>query len=199
MLKTTYFKFLFDCTLNINLCIVLNLVEFLQKQLKNLKDALKKCLDKRKQMTRSGAAASSLPKCKFFDQMTFLHEKSENLPTESNININPPREEQDPFRSPPPSPAISVTDIAREKTVRSHSKSKARNLDDTETMLLKQLQHVDREIETAMQSPRIETEEELFCRSLIPVLSGLPVRKKRMAKIKISQLLYEIEFDETCD
>ncbi|XP_065068912.1 uncharacterized protein LOC135694146 [Rhopilema esculentum] len=33
-------------------------VEFLQRHLKNLKDNLKKCLDKRNRMTRSGAAAT---------------------------------------------------------------------------------------------------------------------------------------------
>jgi hypothetical protein len=51
----------------------------LQRQRKNLKDNLKKCLDKRQQMTKSGqsgAAASSLPQCKYFEQMKFLHEKT---------------------------------------------------------------------------------------------------------------------------
>ena len=36
-------------------------------------------------MTRSGAAASSLPKCKYFEQMRFLHENTANRPTESNM------------------------------------------------------------------------------------------------------------------
>ena len=36
-------------------------------------------------MTRSGAPASVLPQCKFFEQMRFLHEKTANKPTESNI------------------------------------------------------------------------------------------------------------------
>ena len=63
--------------------------DFLQKKLKNLKDTLKKCLDKRNRMTRSGAAASNLPKCRLFDQMAFLHEKSANKPTESNVDIVP--------------------------------------------------------------------------------------------------------------
>jgi hypothetical protein len=39
-------------------------------------------------------------------------------------------------------------------------------------------------------------EDELFCKSLIPMLKGLPLKKKRFAKIKISELLYNIEFDE---
>ena len=36
-------------------------------------------------MTRSGAAACSLPKCKYFEKMRFLHEKTVNRPTKSNI------------------------------------------------------------------------------------------------------------------
>ena len=33
-----------------------------------------------------------------------------------------------------------------------------------------------------------------FCNSLAPVLQGLPIKKARPAKLKISQLLFEIEF-----
>ena len=36
-------------------------------------------------MSKSGAAPSSLPKCKYFEQMRFLHDKTANRPTDSNI------------------------------------------------------------------------------------------------------------------
>ena len=39
-------------------------------------------------------------------------------------------------------------------------------------------------------------EETNFAKSIIPVLKGLPVKKKRLAKTKINQLLYEIEFEQ---
>ena len=76
----------------INILCTQFLVEFLQKQLKNLKDSLKKCLDKRTKMTRSGAAASSLPKCRYFEQMAFLYGSVDNRPTESNLSslLSPP-------------------------------------------------------------------------------------------------------------
>ncbi|XP_046841156.1 uncharacterized protein LOC124435262 [Xenia sp. Carnegie-2017] len=64
-------------------------VAFLQKIYKNLKDSLKKCLDKRRAMTRSGAPAGCLPTCKYFELMRFLHEKTSNLPTHSNVDISP--------------------------------------------------------------------------------------------------------------
>ena len=61
------------------------LVEFLQKQLKYLKDHLKKCLDRRSKLSKSGAPALSLPKCNYFEVMRFLHDKTANKPTESNL------------------------------------------------------------------------------------------------------------------
>ena len=77
-------------TLHVNMVIKILcmqfLAEFLQKQLKNLKDSLKKCLNKRTKMTRSGAAASSLPKCRYFEQMAFLYGSVGNRPTESNLS-----------------------------------------------------------------------------------------------------------------
>ena len=62
-------------------------VTFHQKQLKNVRDMLKRCLDKRSCMSRSGAAAMKLPKCQFFDQMAFLRETTSNKHTESNLPI----------------------------------------------------------------------------------------------------------------
>lgn len=60
-------------------------MELLQRTMKNLKDNFQKCIDKRMQKTRSGAPASSLHQCKYFEQMTSLREKTANKPTESNI------------------------------------------------------------------------------------------------------------------
>ena len=60
-------------------------VEFLKTKLKYLKDNLKKCLDRRSKVMRSGATASKLATCKYFDQLSFLHNKVSNKPTESNL------------------------------------------------------------------------------------------------------------------
>ena len=62
-------------------------MEFLQKQLKYLKDDLKKCLDRRLKLTKSGAPASSLPKCSYFEVIRFLHDKTANKPTENNLRL----------------------------------------------------------------------------------------------------------------
>lgn len=41
-----------------------------------------------------------------------------------------------------------------------------------------------------------ESEDTLYCKTLIPIMKQLPLKKKRLAKIKISQLPYQLEFDE---
>ena len=72
------------------------LVEYLQRQFKYLKDNLKKCLDRRANiMTKSGAAATSLPTCNYFNQMLYLVEGVGNQPTENHLE-NTFRESQAP-------------------------------------------------------------------------------------------------------
>lgn len=46
---------------------------------------MKRCIDKRSRLTRSGAAAHTLPKCKYFDTLLFLHDKVSNRETSSNV------------------------------------------------------------------------------------------------------------------
>ena len=86
--------------------IITFLVDFLQKQFKYLKDNLKKCLDKRSKMTKSGAAASTLPKCNYFDQMSFLCDKTVNRASDSNIILI----NNQNLQSPPQANRYSFTD-----------------------------------------------------------------------------------------
>ena len=115
-------------------------------------------------MTKAGATASSLPKCKYFDEMAFLHEKSCNRPSESNLQS--------------------------QKTL----SCKKRKVDVTEVHLTKQLSDTDNDIKKLLTES--ESEDSLYCRSLVPMLEMVPLKKKRLAKIRISQLLYELQFDE---
>ena len=101
---------------------------FLQKQLKNLRDMLKKCLDKRNRLSRSGAPARELPKCQLFDQMAFLCEISANKPSEGNLPLM-----VDPLGSPfsedsvitPPSPS-SIGEVIIETPIRPSQPSRKR-------------------------------------------------------------------------
>ena len=74
-----------DCNNIYRYMLISILVEFLQRQLKYLKDNLKKCLDSRSKLTESDAPASSLPICNYFEVMRFFHDKTANKPTERNL------------------------------------------------------------------------------------------------------------------
>ena len=83
-------KALIHVTLSNSDCSSYFSVMFLQKRLKNLRDMLKKCLDKRNRQSRSDAAARDLPRCRYFEHMAFLCETSANKPTESNLPSDSP-------------------------------------------------------------------------------------------------------------
>ncbi|XP_047146243.1 uncharacterized protein LOC124819091 [Hydra vulgaris] len=181
--------------------------DLLQKKLKNLKDTLRKCLDKRNRMTRSGAAASNLPKCKFFDQMTFLHEKSANKPTESNVDIVPDVASPSSFhsqcsftKSSPSTSSFSSELILTENRKRlSHTRSpiqkKARiknQNDESLSQLSQSLVECDKILKKSMEDGE-EDETTLFCRSLIPIMKELPIKENRRAMIKIKTLLFNMK------
>ena len=171
--------------------ILFVLADVLKKQLKNLKDTLTKCLNKRNKLTKSGA--SKLPKCKFFEQMAFLHEKTGNKPTQSNVNYNLESPEISNLGSPP-----SISSFRYEtKSVKEPCTTPARKkskIDTPEADLRKSLVETDLMIKKSME--QAEDEDSLYCRSLIPILKELPTKKKRLAKIKISQLLFDLQYDE---
>ncbi len=60
--------------------------------------------------------------------------------------------------------------------------------------ILKELTSTIEEIKNCGNEEK-ETEVHLYCKSLIPIISALPLRKQRMACMKISQLLFELEFE----
>ena len=145
-------------------------------------------------MTKSGAAASSLPKCKYFDEMAFLYEKSCNRPSESNLQL------QSTFISQPPSPVHAKFQEKNKTNTMSQVSGlscKKRKVDETEVHLMKQLSDTDNDIKKLQTES--ESQDSLYCRSLVPMLVMLPLKKKRFAKIRISQILYELQFDEKCD
>ena len=68
----------------------------------------------------------------------------------------------------------------------------------SDAIFLQQMKEFDDKIiktmEEKTEESREDCEDDLFCKSLVPILRGLPLRKKRFAKVKISSLLYDIEF-----
>ena len=71
------------------------------------------------------------------------------------------------------------------------------NRDVAELMILKQLSDID--VMYKKITDEDDDEDLLYCRSLVPILKGMPNKKKRLAKIKVSQLLFDIEFHDSLD
>jgi hypothetical protein len=64
-----------------------------------------------------------------------------------------------------------------------------------DTMLVKTLKDMEKpNIPAVSETTDADT---LFCKSLIPTLKGLPAKKNRQAKLKIQQVLYDLEFGES--
>ena len=85
----------------------------------------------------------------------------------------------------------------QEKTVQEREKN--RNPETTQKVtneeLLHQLKKVDAQIGEGQRESE-DCEDALYYKSLVPIMKALPLKKKRLAKIKISQLLFDLEFNE---
>ena len=60
--------------------------------------------------------------------------------------------------------------------------------------ILKELESTNNAIKSVVTSDN-EDEVSLYCKSIIPTISSFPVKKKRLVMIKVSQLLFELEFE----
>lgn len=165
-----------------------------------MKDNYKKCLDRQNKAAKSGSAASKVIKCKYFDQLSFMYDKTANKPTESNITITTstssslgPTEDQ----TTEPAPVTKrKSDEAQIKSLKYPKGGPALSME-VDNMLIKTLESMEKEKPSENVDNQNQDPDSLFCRSLIPILQGLPPQKNRLAKLRMQQLLYEIEFDES--
>ena len=183
-----------------------------------MRDSYRRCLNKREKQTRSGAAASKMSKCKYFDILAFLNESLSNKETDSNIHfVNDDADGEvatsqlddgrisDTFRSPPSTPSIeSFTNTRRPCQKPGRKKQREDLANNVDLMLVDSLKDVSAICSSLPRSDRdgkndhydYNDTDALFCKSLIPNLKSLPGKKNKQAKIKIQQLLYQLEFDE---
>jgi hypothetical protein len=75
--------------------------------------------------------------------------------------------------------------------------TKSSRQDAIDLAILKQLDKTDKRIEETNEE--VTDEVSLYCKSLTPTIRALPLKKKRMAMIKIRQTLFDIEFSEATD
>ena len=65
---------------------------------------------------------------------------------------------------------------------------RAADMDPVESFLIESIQK--------KANPNDDDPDDLFCRSLVATLKRLSQKKNQMAKLKIQQLLFDIEYDE---
>ena len=124
--------------------------------------------------------------------MRFLHGKTANKLIESNLclpNDTSPVSEKQNY-------ATTITEISGENHP---GKRNNRNPETTQKVtdaeLLHQLEKVDAQLEEVQRESE-DCEDVSYCKILVPIMKALPLKKKRLTKIKISQLLFGYEFHE---
>ena len=171
--------------------------------------------EKREEITKSGSAGKPLPSCKYFSQLQFVYDKLPKKETHSNIVITSQTLDRD---SPSASSSSSSTfsecpsnsvHTATENTnvsvaAKNNVKAKKRKQKDVDSL-------ADEEVATTLKKVNQTTElliskelrgeseddaDTLFCRSIIPTLRNLTPRNNKLAKIKIQQFLFELEFEK---
>ena len=146
-------------------------------------------------MTRSGASAGKLPKCKLFDQLLFIRDTVSNRQSVSNLSIEGSPVADSEVFTPPASPASSASRKSNSNMESSNippKKVKKRPLDECDALLIDAL----KKDSSASEKKSVVDPDVSFTDSIVPILRSLPPKKNRLAKIEIQQLLLKYEFDE---
>ena len=81
-----------------------------------------------------------------------------------------------------------------------NAKNRRSSQNDLDSAILRQIQSNSEFITKSCQSEVVPDDDAaLYCKSIVPILRSLPVRKRRLATLKISQLLFNLEFEDECD
>ena len=186
----------------------------MKKEWGKLRENYRKTLAKREKATRSGAGNKKpLPTCNYFTELSFLSDSMSNRSCTSNIPLS--------LSSPLSSPASavdmedSIVDeslyAAQPAPVEIHSKSekikstsyarkRKRSIDSDESadlLLVKALdKHLNQASEQSQPRPQEEDDDRLFCLSLVKTLKKLNGKKNALAKLKIQQVLFDIQFED---
>lgn len=153
-------------------------------------------MKKREQRTRSGAGSSKLPTCNYFTELSFLSDTLKNKPTDSNLNRAIRFGKENTTPSTPRSEESSDVDFTPKRTMKRN-----RDVDRATNNTQQQPSMLDLAIVETLKSSKKEVSEEpkekdcnvLFCLSLVDTLKALSPRENSLAKLKIQQVLFEIE------
>ena len=192
-------------------------VESMKAKWKNLCDSYKTCLSREREISKSGSGTFKTPTCRYYSQVSFLRGVVTNQQTISNVTLPtlPPESaspsdlarksspaplftstssyEADDFRSTEPS--FEVLSRKGNTSVEGKSTSakcckRAPSMDPVESFLIGNIQ------KNAASKRNDDDPDDLFCRSLVATLKRLPQKKTQMARLKIQQLLFDIEYED---
>ena len=156
---------------------------------------------------KSGAAASVTPKCKYYDQLMFMFDKTSNKSTTSNTNIEIAESSNgaDQMNNQETVPGEKMSTLKRKeataeaenqvKPIKSAKGKSDISLAMVDSMLVKALGDLDKKEKNSVDPEEIDGDVS-FCQSLVPILKSLTQRKNRQAKLKIQQVLYDLEFED---
>ena len=149
---------------------------------------------------------------KYFCQLQSGYDKLPKKETHSNTVITPQTLDRDsPSASSSlsssstflecPNNSVHTTTENTSKQQRESEKHKQKDVDSlADEELATPLKKINQTIELLISKElRGESEDDadtLFCRSIIPTLRNLTPRNNKLAKIKIQQFLFELEFEE---
>lgn len=150
---------------------------------KQLKDNFRKCVSRRSKQP-SGSAAWRETKSKYFESLMFLRDKVENRPSCSNVLLP---ELPSPLSSTPSASKRPATAYPEERPAKI---SREASSIATDAMIVETLQELkDKRMSEA------EDSDTLFCLSLCGILKKLSPRQNRRARMRLLDVLYEIEFE----
>lgn len=210
-------------------------------------------MDKRKSLFRNGVPAAALPRCQYFEDMSYFNHYKLNYPpvkgededdcigeptmaefvrssctsneSPARYDTAPPKQSTTPERSEMQLSSsnhhyatVSATFLANNSSSGIPSSSSSQQLEQfhnysaspseqsrrekrkrddegSDVSCMEDAHSLNGKMLTSISSGN--DEDSLWCWSLIPQLKALPLKKKRYAKLKISELLYNIEFDES--
>ena len=129
--------------------------------------------------------------------MKFLLQNTANLPTESNVSSDT-TEGQTYCNAELPQEILKVP--SKRKMIAHTPPSKRRHAfhthqDEFDKAILKEMSSTNEALKNITEDDK-NNEISLYCRSLIPIISALPLKKQRKAFIQISQLLFDLEFND---
>ena len=145
-------------------------------------------------MTKSGGVVSRLPKCKLFDVMRFFLDRISCKPSESSMPSTCIRVSMDdkpislcsspsPLSCSAPSP-LTPDAIGASPLPKKHrpdiQKMDEQFFPTTKTMNDNLIASIPHSGET-----REICEDAMYCKSLFPLMKGLPVKKKRLTRMKL--------------